>query len=690
MHRSTYRMFCVITAVLNPLFGVVYQITDPGDFDPIWGRLIMSVLLLLLLSLSYMVEWVQRNFIPLVQGYFYLLIVNIVGLTVMNEFAPNYTLGMMFGFTAMGVAFSLGLRRRTDPLKQYLIFSVLLVGIAGLFVEEPEVSLWVCLGCVVSTALIIYVVAEAKARAEESVEASEHRFHTLMNAANDAIFIADPDTDLLVDANQKALELTGLPLEVVPKTRLVELFPLEGRERASSLFNAHVFDKQPIPHDLFVRNGEGGATAVDVSASLIDVDGRQFIQGIFRDVTDRHHYEEQLIQAKEQAEELLGLKTSLLNNMSHELRTPLTAILGFSEVLVENAEGKFRQEAEYVLRGAERLYDTVNSVLGLAQIDAGAATLELQPVHVAEHVRTGLDLLRPLADQKGVDLRLDVRTTQAFAQADASCLSRIVNNLVGNAIKFTDQGSVVVEVSARADRVLIRVSDTGIGIGEAFLPHLFDEFKQESTGLARSHEGTGLGLTITKRLVDLLDGTITVESERGVGSTFTVVLPRAQTPVVVEELPPPPVFRPLILGPASKHRVLVVEDNAGMRDLIVGRLAASCEVEVAADPAWAIECAQNHTFDAFLLDINLTATQDGVDVLHALRALPQYAQTPAVAITAYAMPGDRERFLDAGFDYYLSKPFTKQDLQSLVQTLFSAPPEPSARPTAHHAAYRHV
>ena len=693
MHRGTYRVFCVFAAVLVPIFGVVYQITDPGSFDPMWGRLGMSVALLLLLSLSYMAEWVERNFIVLVRGYFYLLITYLVGVTALNGFAPNYTLGMLFGFTAMGVAFSLGLRRRTSALKRYLTFTVVLMGATAAAVAEPLVSLWIAWGCVASTALIIYVVAEAKVRAEESVEASEHRFHTLMNAANDAIIISDPDTNLLVDVNQKALELIGRSEDEVQRMKLFDLFPPGARERSAALFNAHVFGKQPIPEDLFVTDGEGGSTAVDVSASLIDVDGRQLVQGIFRDVTDRHRYESQLIQAKERAEDLLGLKTSLLNNMSHELRTPLTAILGFAEILTESADDDHREYAEHVLHGAERLYDTVNSVLGLAQLEAGAPTLELRPIDVAGHVREALDLLRPLADQKGIGLRLDLRTARAHAETDATCLGRIINNLVGNAIKFTDTGEVSVEVSAHADEVVVRVRDTGVGISEEFLPLLFEEFQQESTGLARSHEGSGLGLTITQRLVEILSGTISVESEKGVGSTFTVTLPRATSSGGVEEPRKPRAARTVS---SSDHRLLVVEDNADTRELISKRLEAMCDLELASDPEEAIQIAEDRVFDAFLLDINLTATLDGVDVLHALRAMPAYADTPTVAMTAYAMPGDRERFLNAGFDHYLSKPFTSQQLQSLVADLFSAegdpaPSEDTDAPTAGHIpAYRHA
>ena len=683
LHRGTYRVFCLMAAVLTPAFGVVYQFTDPDGIDPMWGRFTLSVALLLLLSLSYMVRWVERNFVQLVQGSFYILMVYVIGVTWLNEFTPNYALAMLFTFTAMGVVFSLGLQKKTAPLVRYLVFTIAFVGVATLVSAPSQVSLWVVWGCAAATGAIIYLAAAAKMKAEALFSASEHRFHTLMDAANDAILIADPVSNLLVHANQKALELTNLPKGDVSHTRLFDLFPPASRDRSVELLEGHLATRQPIPEDLFVTDGDGGAVAVDVSASLIDVDGHQYIQGIFRDATDRHRYEAQLIEAKEHAEELLQLKSSLLNNMSHELRTPLTAVLGFAEVLAENVDETQREHAEYVLRGAERLYDTVNSVLGLAQLEAGDAKIELRPVDLAVHLRESLELLQPLADEKGLPLRLTVRTARVHALTDTMCLDRIITNLVGNAIKFTDEGEVEVELSAREDRVLIRVRDTGIGIDEAFLPRLFDEFQQESRGLARTYEGNGLGLTITQRLVELIEGSVTVESEKGVGSTFTVALPRVVTVDEAGESAGDGEAAyghgvPVAQGPAGAlpgtNQILVVEDNAVTRELIVKRLGTICQLALAEGPQRAIEIAQHHRFDALLLDINLTSSMDGVDLLRELRKMPAHAQTPAVAMTAYAMPGDRERFLSAGFDHYLSKPFTSQEFLAVINDLLRESP----------------
>jgi CheY-like chemotaxis protein len=238
-----------------------------------------------------------------------------------------------------------------------------------------------------------------------------------------------------------------------------------------------------------------------------------------------------------------------------------------------------------------------------------------------------------------------------------------LQNLIGNAIKFTDSGGVRVRVSAEHPNIRVDVMDTGTGIDAAFLPHLFQEFKQESTGLARSHEGTGLGLTITKRLVDLMDGTIEVESTKGEGSCFTVRLPMSDSTSGVllesgmieadEALP-------------SRMRVLVVEDNMYTRLLVDRLLRDTYDVTSASNADQAFAIATEGEFDVLLMDINLGEGQNGVEVMQEFRKSDKFAQTPVVALTAYAMPEDRNRFLDAGFNHYLSKPFTKDDLRRTI------------------------
>ncbi len=225
------------------------------------------------------------------------------------------------------------------------------------------------------------------------------------------------------------------------------------------------------------------------------------------------------------------LKDEFLANTSHELRTPLTAILGFTSVLQEEVDPSHQEFLELIEMNGERLLTTVNSLLDLAKLRAGMMDIDREVVNTQDLSERIARMLKPLADEK--NLRLEVLPADgapALAMADRRYLEQILFNLIGNAIKFTEEGSVEIGIRSESDTVQLWVTDTGIGIGQEFLPHLFEEFKQESSGLSRSHEGSGLGLSITARLVEMMEGEIEVESEKGTGTTFTVHLPRAEAP----------------------------------------------------------------------------------------------------------------------------------------------------------------
>ena len=290
-----------------------------------------------------------------------------------------------------------------------------------------------------------------------------------------------------------------------------------------------------------LQQREGAELPVAFSAAVMpdDEGGVHGIVCVAKDVTQQKLFEAELIRAKEQAEEVSRLKSNFLANMSHEIRTPLTGIIGSAQVLTGELEGEHLEMAETMGRAGIRLLGTINSVLDMARIEAGALHPQPEPVQMADEVTDAISVLRPLALGKGLRLALVEAAPDVWAAADPDCLHRICVNLIGNAIKFTRRGEVIAEVDAEPDAAVLRVHDTGIGIGEDFLPDLFDSFKQESTGMERSHEGSGLGLSITKRLVELMDGTIEVESTQGVGTTFTVRLPRVVRqvqPVHTEEL----------------------------------------------------------------------------------------------------------------------------------------------------------
>jgi PAS domain S-box-containing protein len=383
------------------------------------------------------------------------------------------------------------------------------------------------------------------------------------------------------------------------------------------------------------------------------------IHAAAQDVTAHKLAEAELVEAKERAEEVARLKDALLASMSHEIRTPLTAIIGFTEVLQQEAPDEIREYVALINAGGRRLMDTLTSVLELAQLRARTITLSPVPLDVAAVLEETASLLGPAAAAKGLALRVAV-PPGLVVQLDRGAFVRILNNLAGNAVKFTAHGEVSLTAEAEGDTLVLRVQDTGEGIGAEFLPHLFEEFRQESSGVTRRHEGNGLGLAITKQLVDLMGGTVEVESVKQEGTVFTVRLPARCVHVASS---------PLVLRPAQnghRPRVLVVEDQAASRRLLEILLRPGYEAIIVGNSEEAMEVAAHTSFDCALLDINLGEQTAGTELRGLLLQTPGGAAARYVAMTAYALPGDQERLLDAGFDAYVAKPFTSQTLRAAI------------------------
>lgn len=258
----------------------------------------------------------------------------------------------------------------------------------------------------------------------------------------------------------------------------------------------------------------------------------------------------ELTEAKQKAEEASELKSAMLANMSHEVRTPLTSITGFAEVLTEEATGQVQQFANMIHENSERLLETLSSVLRLSKLEAGKQNLRLEPIDLVKEVKAIREEQSERASDAGVDFHLEFACETCSCKLDPGAIQRILRNLVGNAIKFTEEGGDVIIRVSRVDRsdgevggdvsfshARIEVEDTGVGMSESFRENMFQAFQQETEDARSSHEGSGLGLSITKKLVELMRGDIAVKSEKGKGTRFTIDLPRNPKGTASEEIP---------------------------------------------------------------------------------------------------------------------------------------------------------
>ncbi|MEM1117442.1 MAG: PAS domain-containing sensor histidine kinase [Bacteroidota bacterium] len=391
----------------------------------------------------------------------------------------------------------------------------------------PEAAYrWAALAALVLLTVVVVVALWLRAQVRRRVaalRASEERYKTLVDRASEGIFVHDLD-GRNVEMNRAARRLLGLA-EGDAIDSMVAIVAPESVPFAHEHAEALARDRHSQA-DLAVARPDGSRGLLGFESQVVDLEGGPRVLSLARDIEAQRTYEQGLIEAREQAIEMARIKSAFLASMSHEIRTPLTAVIGFAELLLDEVDDESRGLVEAIGAGGQRLLTTLNSVLDLARLDAEREVLRPQQVDAVAHIERTMSLLRPLAEERGLSLTVTASPQVVPAVLDAGALDRVLTNLVGNAVKFTDRGGVTVEIDGDPSDLVIRVLDTGIGIGEAFLPELFTEFRQASEGDGRSHEGTGLGLAITKRLVELMGGSISVESTWGVGTAFTVVLPR--------------------------------------------------------------------------------------------------------------------------------------------------------------------
>ncbi len=364
-------------------------------------------------------------------------------------------------------------------------------------------------------------------------------------------------------------------------------------------------------------------------------------------------------------------KDEFLAIVSHELRTPLNAILGWAKLmLAPDFDDARRQRAtETIARNAVAMAQLIEDILDMSRIVTGKMRLDVHAVSLDGVIAGALDSMRPAADAKEIRVSTRIDDELPRVVGDPARLQQVVWNLLSNAVKFTPRGgSVEVEAHAIGDALEMSVRDTGVGIAARFLPYVFDAFSQEDAQTTRSRGGLGLGLAITRRLVELHGGRIEVESEgEGRGARFTVHLPvaRARTIPDVPEARAPD--EPSIRG----ARVLVVDDEPDVRELVATILdGCGCEVTVASGVDEALAAFDAQRFDVLLADIAMPG-RDGFELIRRVRALPpeRGGDVPAAAITANARPEDKKRILDAGFTLHVAKPLEPKELSAIVATL---------------------
>ena len=508
-------------------------------------------------------------------------------------------------------------------------------------------------------------------------QAQTRKLATVAAHTDDAVAITDPARQVEW-VNEAFTRLTGFGLGDVRGTQLVDHVAgpeTDGREVARLVHDALGGGRGKGELKLYDR--ERRARWIDTEVHAVHEPGGALLQLVFigRDVTARRQAEAELRAARDDAERASRAKSEFLSSMSHELRTPLNAILGFAQLLERDDAQPLppRQvdQVQQIRRAGEHLLALISDVLDLASVEAGRQPIKTAAVPLAPLVDDCLQMMRPAAQARGIVLHVERGAGDVTVAADRKRLRQVLLNLLSNAVKYNrEQGEVQVSLSAAAGHGTVAVQDTGPGLAPAQLQRLFMPF--ERLGAAGGPvEGAGIGLALSRRLAELMQGTLEVDSVPGQGSCFRIRLPLAAWPdgrgdaAPAAPSPPPGATAS---QPARRCTVLYIEDNpvnAALLAAMVERVPGAT-LAIAAWPEDGLAMARADRPDLVLLDILLPG-MDGYEVLARLRADPATRALRVVAVTANAMPDDIARALAAGFDGYLTKPLDLEPVLAVVR-----------------------
>ncbi len=518
----------------------------------------------------------------------------------------------------------------------------------------------------------------------KQAEETLHRYELLAENTRDIILFIRCEDGRILEANAAALQAYGYARDEMLSLTVRDLRDAGARELTAAQMAAA--DEEGILFETVHRHREGGSFPVEVSSRGATVEGQRILFSVIRDITARKQAEEALLLAKEAAEAATQAKSRFLANMSHELRTPMTGVLGMLElVLGRSLDPGQREFIDMAHQSARSLLRILNDILDLTKIEAGKLTLEEKPFSLRECVAGSVDILYPEAKRKGIALtyRLADELPERMV-GDQVRLRQVLTNLVGNAVKFTEHGSVEVRVAA-GDKVsesrreiVFTVSDTGIGIPEEKQLLLFQAFTQVDDSNTRRHGGTGLGLAISKEIVERMGGTISLASREGEGSTFSFSVPLG----IVDsgkgmDLSSAATCRSLGAGgrePSpgeARPRLLVAEDDRLIRKILEIMLRKfGYDFDIAEDGRQAVRMWEEGDYHLVFMDVQMPIL-DGFEATRAIREKERQSggYTPIVAMTAHALKEDQERCLAAGMDGYLSKPIDFSKCRAMIEEM---------------------
>jgi PAS domain S-box-containing protein len=502
------------------------------------------------------------------------------------------------------------------------------------------------------------------------VRNSEVRVRAILDTAVDGIITLD-DQGLIQSYNPAAETLFGWTAAEVIGRNVRILMPDPFRNEHDQYLHNYLRSSEAriigTGREVMALRKDGSQFPIRLGVGETTINNKPLFVGFVTDITKRKLLEDSLKSAKEEAEKAADIKSAFLANMSHEIRTPMNAIIGFSELLLDTPmdETQYRH-SRTIHRSARSLLRLLNDILDSAKLDRGAIELEQVPFSLRSLCDETIEVLQLQATAKGISLQLNFRPDQDLYLGDPFRLSQILLNLMSNAVKFTESGTVQLDVSRDDnEQLIIAVIDEGIGIAPDRIDTIFEPFSQADASMSRRFGGTGLGTSIAMQLAKLMGGDIEIDSTLDVGSTFTVRLPLPAAKAAADHS----VITTRITG---RLRVLAVDDVPENLELLQLTLRKNGhQVDTAENGEQAVALFKQATYDVILMDVQMPV----MDGLQATRAIRQYEQqhqrpaTPVIALTASVMDRDRQSARDAGMNGFATKPLEWQALNREINHL---------------------
>lgn len=493
------------------------------------------------------------------------------------------------------------------------------------------------------------------------------------------IIITDINSEI-VYANPKATEITGYPLnELLGKNTKILKSGLTEQVVYNNLWDT-ISSGKIWRGELLNRkkNGELYWEYVNISPIMNNDNIVTHYLAVKEDITVRKNMQEELIKAKEQAEKMNKLKDAFIANISHEIRTPLNGILGmtqliqnsFSQYVPENNDNYF----DAIRQASTRIIRTVDMILNFSRMQIGEFPVSIKPVSLSSILDNLIKEYSSAAESKSLELSFENRCGHVVLILDEYSIIQAISNLLDNALKYSEKGFVKLILYADEDnQVKLDIQDSGIGISDDYIHQIFDPYSQEETGYSRAYEGVGLGLSLVKKYLDINGADISVASNKGEGTTFTIHFRKDKVEFKednfiheYEKLPakPPNIRKERVRKPLRGHRpsILVVEDDGINQLFIMSLLKNDYETVGSHNANEAIKLIKKQPFDLILMDISLKGGMNGLELTKLIRGTIEFPFTPIIAITGHSSPEDRQNCLEAGCNEFISKPFMDHEL----------------------------